>query len=104
MSEYFFDTEFSEDGPDKPVKFISIGIVSENGDKYYAVSGDFSKEDLNSWVFLNVIPKLDIPPEGRKPISQIKKEILEFIGDDKDPVFVADHAAYDWVVFCWMFG
>lgn len=54
---FFIDTEFHE-GFNKPlfgknrhfIDLISIGIVSENGDEYYAISRDFDiKAAWNSW-------------------------------------------------------
>ena len=38
-----------------------------------------------------------------KHISQIKQEIIQFIGNDK-PEFWGYYADYDWVIFCWIFG
>ena len=104
MSDYFFDTEFYESGPDNPIQFISIGIVSEDGDEYYAVSSEFDENSLSDWLKENVVPILGVPPEKRKTIEQIKNEILSFLGDDEDPVFIADYCSYDWVVFCQLFG
>ena len=54
---YFFDTEFIEGsqkklfGHTKPtIDLISIGIVSEDGREYYAISKDFNlKEAWNRW-------------------------------------------------------
>ena len=40
----------------------------------------------------------------RMPISQIKREILDFIGADPSPEFWGYYADYDWVVFCQIFG
>ena len=101
---YFIDTEFIESGPTNPIDFISIGIASEDDRRYYAVSSEFDETKASDWVKENVISKLDISYEKRKPNALIKKEILEFVGKDKDPEFVADFASYDWVVFCQLFG
>lgn len=104
MSKYFFDTEFIENGPHEPVQFISIGIVSEDGDEYYAVSSEFNEESASEWVVENVISKLDIDPKNRKLNKEIAKEIIEFVGNDPKPKFIANYASYDWVVFCQLFG
>ena len=95
----FFDTEFNEDG--KTIDLISIGMVKESGETYYAVSNEFDAEACNDWVKENVLPHLT-PKEEWKTREQIKKEILEFCG--KKPEFWANHASYDWVVFCQLFG
>lgn len=55
---YFFDTEFIENG--KTIDLISIGIVAEDGRKYYAISKDFNPNEADDWVVRNVLNKL--PP------------------------------------------
>lgn len=96
----FFDTEFWERGPEYPVMFISIGMVREDGQEYYAVSSEFDEESLSDWLKENVVPRLgDVE---RKPNSQIAEEIEQFVGDD--PEFYADHCSYDWVVLSQLFG
>lgn len=102
--KYFMDEEFIENGPGQPIQFISIGIVSEEGNEYYAVSNEFDETSASEWVVENVITKLDIPPEKRKPNKQIAKEIIKFIGDDPKPIFITNYGSYDWVVFCQLFG
>lgn len=54
----YIDTEFIEDG--RTIDLISIGIVAENGDEYYAVSSefDFRKLAANPWLRENVWPGL----------------------------------------------
>lgn len=100
---YFIDTEFIETGRDtRPtIDLISIGIVCEDGREYYAISEEFRAHEASEWVAENVIAQLDDRP--RKPRSIIRGEIVEFIGNDT-PEFWANHCAYDWVVFCWLFG
>ena len=98
--KYFLDTEFIE-FPNQ-IHLISIGIKCEDGRKYYAISSEFDSSLADDWVKTNVISKLeDIP---RKNIKEIKKEIINFVGNDKNPEFWAYYADYDWVVFCWIFG
>lgn len=108
MAKYFFDTEFIESGPDRPVTLISIGMVTEDEDgnirEYYAVSSEFDPNDADDWVKENVLKDLKVPKDGTKTREEIKNDILEFIGDDKDPQFWADHCSYDWVVFAQLFG
>lgn len=68
--KYFLDTEFIE-GWKKPiswlptignfnkkyhsVQLISVGIVAEDGRKYYAVSNEFNPRDASDWVKENVL-------------------------------------------------
>lgn len=133
QNNLFFDTEFSEgfvkpiswlpywfpfNKPKWTVELISIGIVKENGDTYYAVSSEFSRSNCNKWVKENVLPLLPekmligddeywdgdfgtsnlIPNPVYKSLNQIKKDVIKFAGTH--PVFYAYFADYDWVVLC----
>lgn len=123
--KYFIDTEFCENPG--TIDLISIGIVCEDGRKYYALNRgcDIKKACRNSWLEDNVflpIYKEHVHGDMRNHISaslstlksifrehgkfthEIKDEILSFIGEDKKPIFYGYYADYDWVVFCWIFG
>lgn len=97
--KYFVDTEFIEDG--KTIDLISIGIVAEDGRELYFVSSEFDASKANDWVKENVLSHLH--PFGQRTRSDIRQEVLDFIGEDK-PEFWGYYADYDWVVFCWLFG
>jgi hypothetical protein len=114
--KYFLDTEFSESQGN--IELISIGIVSETGEEFYAEVSDFDWSKTNDWVKKNVIPNLwhrqrdkseynKWSKQGGKgglfPYKELKREVLLFIGDNK-PEFWGYYADYDWVVFCWLFG
>lgn len=95
--KYFLDTEFIEgfytqDNGKKRhfIDLISIGIISEDGRAYYAISNEFNPDDANEWVKENVLSKL--PPKGAsanlnqkcaveiwKTNEQIAKDIVDFI-------------------------
>lgn len=96
----YLDTEFIE----RPctIDLISIGLVKETGETYYAISDSFNNNLANKWVMDNVISKLE-PDLSRKSLLTIKDEIIEFIGND-EPQFWGYYCDYDWVVFCWLFG
>ena len=96
----YFDTEFIE----KPntIELISIGMIKENGEEYYAISNEFDPRKANDWVRENVIEKLE-PNVPRKSIPEIRQEILEFVGAES-PEFWAYYGAFDWVALCWIFG
>lgn len=117
--QYFFDTEFVEDG--KTIDLISIAIVSEDGREYYALSNEFDqvKAQAHPFVSKHVLPHLYFPPGDDqsfqahqefdkatkhlwKPRVQIAAEIKDFVGDE--PEFWADFAAYDWVALCQLYG
>lgn len=103
---YFLDTEFSERGPDHAIELISVGLVTEGDLHYYGVSSGFYTPTCNNWVKENVLPNLSIE-QGviveRKSLKTIRADILAFIGSDK-PEFWGYYSAYDWVVFCQIFG
>jgi hypothetical protein len=98
--KYWFDTEFIENG--KTIDLISIGIVAEDGRKYYAVSSQFNSNDASQWVKDNVIVHLPVY-EYRKTRSKIADEVKEFINCEKPEIW-AYYADYDWVAFCQLFG
>ncbi len=118
---YFIDTEFIESGPARPIELISIGIVSGDGREFYAVSCEYDASHASDWVKDNVLANLEAPG-GKVSIGRIAKDIKEFINpyssvnpNDlspsqreeyllKKPEFWGYYAAYDWVVFCQIFG
>lgn len=98
----FLDTEFNEDG--RTIDLISIGLATEDGRKYYAISSEFDESRVSDWVRENVIAKLE-PPDvvPRKPRAQIRDEIVAFMGG-QIPEFWAFYATSDWVALYQLFG
>ena len=100
---YFYDTEFIEDG--NTIQLVSIGIVSERGEEYYAVSTEFDPHRANAWVRKNVLNKL--PPRSAsvwKSNAQIRREVLRFLTTDGRPDLWAWVGAYDHVVLVQLWG
>lgn len=99
---YYLDTEFNE----KPglLELISIGLVNERGDTYYAVSKEWAIYRCNDFVLANVIPYLGVETVDRKLNQEIATDIKAFIGKDPHPEIWGYYADYDWVLFCWLFG
>ena len=95
-TKIFFDTEFYEDG--KTIDLISIGMVREDGEIYYA-EAEYNPPPTTEWLQKNVVPHLTGITKGQ---SLIQQEIEAFCGPT--PEFWADYAAYDWVVLCQIFG
>lgn len=56
----FFDTEFTK--LSKDAELISLGIVSEDGDVFYAEFSDYDKSKLDPWIIENVIENLSYSP------------------------------------------
>ncbi len=105
--KFFLDTEFIENGPYIPIQLVSIGIVSDEGHEFYAVSKEFDAESASPWVEANVLPHLLIPYACRRTLKDIADGIRTFIwnmaGDDRLE-FWGYYSDYDWVVFCQLFG
>lgn len=95
----FFDTEFIEDG--ERIYPISIGLVREDGEVYYAEWMYVPWERANNWVVENVRPHLR-RGDALKHRHEIAHEIVEFVG--KRPRFWAYYADYDWIVLCQLYG
>lgn len=99
---YFLDTEFHEDG--RIIHPISLALVAEDGRELYM---EFRHEHLplNYFVRAHVVPNLVWDPNdllmayGRESRARIE----DFIGADQPEIW-AYYAAYDWIVFCQMFG
>ena len=106
----FFDTEFT--GLQKDTDLISIGLISENNDVFYAEITDYDRQKLNSWLFDNVIKNLSIEnfksattkfniEHHRAPFSIISKKLNEWLKrlyDGKKIQFVSDCCWYDQVL------
>lgn len=122
QTRYFYDTEFHEDG--KTIDFISIGIVSEDGREYYAVSNEFDTRRVanNRWLMDNVMSSIDhdkfvvtdfegmplvrdiyVTDSAAKSRAEIASDILEFV-DGTWPDFWAWYGAYDHVCLCQLYG
>lgn len=98
---FYFDTEFLEDG--RTIEPISIGIVSANGDEYYAEVQEMPHLRIKGhpWLMNNVVPYLQ-GGEYIKPKRKIASEIVDFVG--VYPEFWAYYSAYDWVLLCQLYG
>lgn len=120
VTKLFFDTEFT--GLHQKTTLISIGIVSEFGDTFYAELTDYDKSQVDGWLKENVIDNLRFNerPDFYK-IAQIsgskgysfelkgtKEDLRKHLSDwlsnfDKIQVW-SDCLSYDWVLFCDIFG
>lgn len=114
----YFDTEFS--GLHKETTLISIGLVADNGQTFYAELNDFDKEQIDDWLQENIINKLSFNNQHytiprRPPVRtdnyvmkgnsqdvsiQLKTWLEQF---DKVEIW-SDCLSYDWVLFNNLFG
>jgi 3' exoribonuclease, RNase T-like len=112
---FFLDTEFIEDS--RTIDLVSIGVVAETGEEFYAVSTEAQLHLASPWVRQHVLPKL--PPydsEAWMTRNAIKDRLYTFVeratcvrnlgvySHHEPPEFWADHASYDWVALCQLFG
>lgn len=98
---WFLDTEFNDRGTH--IELISIALVSESGREYYAHSSEYDVSACDEWLQTNVLPLLSDKP--RIPRAQIAAGIQRLVAQEKGvPEFWAYYAAYDWVLFCQLFG
>jgi hypothetical protein len=104
---FFLDTEFIAAGT--RLDLISLALVANNGKEFYAVSTEFDEAQCSDWVRLNVLPHL--PERGKSGAWMTRAEMAgrlkHFIDKQRGTEtaeFWAYFAAYDWVLFCQLFG
>ena len=111
-TKIFFDTEFT--GLHQNTTLISIGMISEDGQQFYAEFDDFDLEQVDDWIKANVTDHLWIQnPDVVVPRSveycigntpDILSEILIWIYQFGLIEMWSDCLAYDWTLFCELFG
>lgn len=112
ITKVFFDTEFT--GLHQNTTLISIGLIAESGQTFYAEFTDYDKSQVNDWIKLNVIDHLILseydnaayPEKWRlKGDKELIKESLAIWFKQFGQVEMwSDCLAYDWVLFCQIFG
>ncbi len=86
MSRYYIDCEF--DGHGGPL--LSIAIVQDYGRSIHIKT---DQEACDPWVRENVVPLLDKHRAQMSqwiPLNEVGPSIRSFIGDDDQPVIIAD--------------
>lgn len=116
---YFLDTEFVEQP--NTIELISIGLVAEDGRELYMVHSEANLENASEWVKKNVLTGMPQYNESYNDlrglrdeayveltIADIREKILFFCGQKNNVAekcsFYGYYSAYDWVIFCWIFG
>jgi len=127
----FMDTEFT--GLHQDTTLISIGIMSEDGKHFYMELSDYDQEQVDDWILENVIGNLVMAepfagedeyfsatrhrdnPVGedlynsysiqlRGDSSLLKSELTKWLGQFKAVEIWSDCLAYDWMLFCQIWG
>lgn len=113
----FFDTEFT--GLHKNTSLISIGLISENGKTFYAELYDYDKTQVNTWIQENVLVNtsylkdsnnMDIASKSYDCVympttmEYLKEDLSAWLSQFDTVELWSDCLAYDWVLFCDIFG
>lgn len=98
--KFFLDTEFIEAGPTRPMQLVSIGLVAEDGEEWYAEVNDVDWSYADDWMRMHVQAQLNTRGMTR---VEIRDGVRDYIGD-RTPEFWGYRCAYDWVVFCQLWG
>lgn len=104
---FYLDCEFFENGPYRPIRPISVALVSAAGSSLYVVNEDFFWPGASDWLKENVQPHLDAYPSKKMPEHLLGPAVQKFIQahtGNSEPEFWGYYADYDWVVFCQLFG
>ena len=91
----FFDTEFS--GLTIDPRLISIGLVDEAGETFYAeLSDTYTAEDCDPFVQEGVLPKLN-GGDALMTMRELGERLLAWIENYQEPVtLLTDSMAWDW--------
>lgn len=109
-TKIFFDTEFT--GLHQNTTLISIGCVAATGDKFYAELTDYDKTQIDEWLQENVIDNLCIPDDESIQLTNtfkgdtayVAEKLSAWLGQFGQVELWSDTLAYDWVLFCQIFG
>ncbi len=113
IMKVFFDTEFT--GLHQKTTLISIGIVAENGNTFYAELTDYDESQVDNWIKENVINSLKLSrsiemvggyeeTEVTGTQEEVKKYLAAWLMQFENVEVWSDCLAYDWVLFNQIFG
>lgn len=119
VTNIFYDAEFT--GLHQNSSLISIGLITEQGQQFYAEFSDYNRSQLDGWLQANVLPycrwlSMSSPPSEviieRQPAhwccfgsrQEVSKLLAEWLAQFEAVQIWADCHAYDWVLFCELFG
>ena len=108
----FFDTEFT--GLHQNTTLISIGMISEDGKKFYAELTDYDKSQVNDWINKNVLAHrwchLNEMDWDKDPYYvygnriSVLHELKKYLAQFESVELVSDCAHYDMMLFINLFG
>lgn len=106
----FMDMEFT--GLHRDTTIVSIGLVAEDGQTFYRETNDYNDKLVDEWINDNVMKHLNwVKDENRWDETvnhyQLTIELEEWLNNvgAGDPLeFWLDTGAYDWMLFCDLWG
>ncbi|WP_420589064.1 3'-5' exoribonuclease domain-containing protein [Bacterioplanoides sp.] len=116
MTNLFYDSEFT--GLQQDTSLISLALISECGKTFYAEFNDFNYQQVDDWLQENVINHCRWIADKPTPFVQQQENQTLCYGDRQyiknalqtwltqfDAIQIwADCPAWDWVLFCQLFG
>lgn len=118
MTKIFLDTEFLDDG--ERVMLISLGLVAETGEEYYAISSscDIDRVLADPWLRAHVAVHLPLLLNGNRwkwdtshpdyqhvwPRYQIAADVQEFMARQPSPEVWAYFSPFDHLNLCQLYG
>ncbi len=131
VTKIFMDTEFT--GLHQKTTLISIALVAETGQSFYAELNDYDKSQIDEWLEQNVIANLQLSPkkegedehywverhkdnpkgncifnsysaEYRCSMMDLKEKLEKWLSQFEYVEMWSDCLAYDWVLFNQIFG
>lgn len=118
MTKIFFDTEFT--GLHQKTTLISIGLVAETGESFYAELTDYDESQIDEWLQKNVIDNLllskplihghsaivyegGMPKEYCGDLKKLRPVLEHWLSQFESIEMWSDCLSYDWVLFCQIF-
>jgi hypothetical protein len=113
----FLDTEFT--GLHQGTTLISLALSAEDGREFYAEFSDYDEGQCDDWIATHVIARTrwlsgrEPPPrtldKGMQRLcfgdtSEVRRELTAWLAEFEQIEVWADCLAYDWVLFCELFG
>lgn len=112
MTKVFFDMEFT--GLHQNTTLVSIGLISESGQTFYAELTDYDKYQVDEWLQENVINKLNLTEQDNAAYPsawllkgnrvELKEALRAWFSQFDQVEMWSDCLSYDWVLFCNIFG
>lgn len=115
-AKLFLDTEFT--GLHQSTTLISLGIIAEDNSSFYVEFTDYDTTQIDNWLETNVLQKLTLKAhpeyyeaqpqntqwELKGPQIWVLPKLRQFLNRFPAIEIWADNPAYDWVLFCQLFG